>query len=119
MAKKLQDFTADYLRECIIDCNTHDRRFFRCWLDGSYGGEGVYHANCEYLMRNHARPRTLRAFVISEWCHYIAHENDCSAGTVQRHMVNTLSRERLEQLNAELIDDALDLIRDQLDEVAA
>jgi hypothetical protein len=33
-------------------------------------------------------------------------------------MTNSLTTEELEQFNAELIDDALDLVRDQLEEVA-
>ena len=35
-----------------------------------------------------------------------------------QHMTNNLTTEELEQFNAELIDDALDLVRDQLEEVA-
>ncbi len=116
--KKLNNLTADHLRACITDCNIYTRRFFRCWIDGSYRGEAHYAANCGYLMTFHDNPKRLRGFVISEWCDYIAEEYGCSASTVMRHMVSTLTTEELEQLNAELIDDALDLVRDQLEEAA-
>lgn len=112
--KKLNNLTADHLRTCITDCNIYTRRFFRCWLDGSYKGEEHYTANCIYL-KTFNEPKHLRQFVISEWCDYIAEEYDCSTSTVMRHMVSTLTTEELEQLNAELIDDALDLVRDQLE----
>lgn len=118
MTKKLQSLDTEYLQESIKDCNTPLRRFFRCWLDGSYKGFEHYQDNVFMLSRHHDKPKVIRGYVICEFCDYIAHEYDCSTSTVRQHMTNSLTTEELEQFNAELIDDALDLVRDQLEEVA-
>ena len=101
------------LNESIItDSNHFMRRMFRCWLDGSYNGEGHYHNNCEIVRSSQDKPSQLRAFVIGEWCAYLAFDNDCKPSTIQRHMVRDFTGGQLDRLNEQLIDDALDLIAD-------
>lgn len=102
--------------DIIDDSNHHLRRFFRCWIDGSYNGEGHYHANCDYAREYYEDDGALRAHAISEWCHYMAADNDCSPSTVQRHMVEYFTRPQLEALNEELIDDLRDLVRDDMED---
>ena len=99
----------------ITDSNDPARRFFRCWLDGSYNGEGHYRMNCDYVRENYGNDRRLRAFVIGQWCDYLAADNDCSPDTVRRQMVRAFTGKQLDALNAELIDDARDLVRDEMD----
>jgi hypothetical protein len=101
--------------DIITDSNNCMRRFFRCWLDGSYNGEGHYHHNCDVARENYNNDKALRSHVISEWCDYLAAENECSRSTVQRHMVNTFTRENLDRLNVELIDDLRDLVADEME----
>ncbi len=103
----------------ITDSNHPARRFFRCWIDGSYNGEGHYRANCDYAREHYHDDNKLRAFVVSEWCDYLAQENDCSTSTIRRHMVRDFNRDQLEALNVELIDDLRDLVRDDMEDSAA
>jgi hypothetical protein len=101
--------------DIITDSNHHMRRFFRCWIDGSYNGEGHYHNNCDVARENYANDKRLRSHVISEWCDYMAADNDCSTSTVQRHMVKHFTGGQLDALNVELIDDLRDLVRDEME----
>lgn len=106
--------------DIIDDSNHYMRRFFRCWIDGSYNGEGHYRHNCDIARTNYdieikAYHRRLRSHVISEWCAYLAADNDCTGGTVQRHMVKTFTGQQLDALNEELIDDLRDLVRDEME----
>jgi hypothetical protein len=101
--------------DLITDSNHPTRRFFRCWIDGSYKGEGHYHNNCDVARENYSNDKRLRSHVISEWCDYMATDNDCSVSTVQRHMVNAFTGNQLDALNAELIDDLRDLVCDEME----
>jgi hypothetical protein len=100
----------------LTDSNHHDRRFFRCWIDGSYNGENHYRANCEYIRENYHNEKRLRALAISEWCARMAADNDCSVSTVQRAMVREFTGGELDQLNLELVDDLRDLVRDDMED---
>ena len=100
----------------LLEVNHATRRFFRCWLDGSYLGYDHYQANLEFLKANHDNPKRLRMFVISEFTKYTAHDADCSYGYAQKVIVETISKDKLEKLNNLLIEDALDLIADWLEE---
>ena len=101
--------------DILTDSNCWHRRFFRCWIDGSYNGQGHYLANCEHVKANYENDRYLRGLAISEWCQFLAAEFDCAPGTVQRHMVNTFTGGQLDALNEELIDDLRDLVRDSME----
>lgn len=90
------------------DVNHWLRRFFRCWLDGSYNGYEQYKLTLEYLNQHKNEYKKLRGFVISEFCKFIALEFDCNYTTTQKAIVK--SGIDLEELNKQLIDDALDLI---------
>lgn len=107
--------TANDIKESITDCNTWYRRFFRCWIDGSYLGAGHYHDNCDRVRRDYSNDRALRALAITSFCAFVAHEEDCSPSTVQRHLVREVSIDDLEALNVELIDDLRDLVRDEME----
>ena len=100
----------------LLEVNHATRRFFRCWLDGSYLGYDHYQANLEFLKANHDNPKRLRMFVISEFTKYTAHDADCSYGYAQKVIVETIGKDKLEKLNNLLIEDALDLIADWLEE---
>ena len=101
-------------REILTDVNHHERRFFRCWIDGSYDGEG-YHQNCDLVRQHWDNPKGLRALAVSEWLQYQAYENECSTSTVRRHMIEQFSREELEALNLELADELRDLVRYEME----
>ena len=100
----------------IDDVNTPMRRHFRCWLDGSYNGREHYLRNCKYLWENRNNRRALRSFIVREFCEYLAREYDCSYGYAQKAMVACTTPTRLERLNELLIDDALDLIAERIQE---
>jgi hypothetical protein len=103
---------ADTVGSMINDSNHVMRRFFRCYLDGSYGNQEDYTRNCDYLRENEDKPKRLRSFLIMRFTSYIAKEYDCHYSTAQKSITSAFSKTDLERLTVELIDDALDLIRD-------
>lgn len=88
------------------------RRFFRCWLDGSYNGEGHYRRNIAYIKQYKDDDKKMRSFVISEFIPFILREFDCSYSTARVAITKALTKKQLETLNQELIADALNLIVD-------
>ena len=112
MTQKKDRLLRDLSGDLIKDANHPTRRFFRCWLDGSYLGENHYRRNVAYLKKNHEDKKALRRFVIREFVQYMAHDADCSSSYVQNVIVDKFSKDNLAMLNDQLIDDALDLIED-------
>lgn len=102
-------------RDILTNDNHYERRFFRCWIDGSYNGEEHYRHNCDLVRQHWDNPKGLRALAISEWLQYQAQENECSTSTVHRHMVKQFTRDELEALNLELVDELRDLVRDDME----
>ena len=98
--------------DIITDSNHPMRRFFRCWIDGSYLGQGHYQNNCEQVRGDYESDKSI---AINQWCEYLAHDNHCSPVTVQRHMVKHFNKAQLAELNTELIDDLRDLVRDEME----
>jgi hypothetical protein len=93
--------------------NHWSRRFFRCWIDGSYNGYEEYKRSIEYItehkdLTEYHHRKAMRMFVISNFCKFIAREYDCSVSTAQKAIVR--SGIDLEHFNNELIDDCMDLI---------
>ena len=121
-SKDTNTWQADTVGSMINDSNHVMRRFFRCYLDGSYGNQEDYTRNCEYLREcdtytpfgrsNDAKRKKIRSFVIMRFTSYIATEYDCHYSTAQKAITSAFSKTDLERLTVELIDDALDLIRD-------
>ena len=102
--------------QLIDDVNHPMRRAFRCWLDGSYNGEGHYITNCEFVKRNYDNYKQMRMFVINEFVKFIAREYDCSYGHAQSCIVQAISKDNLARLNDWLIEDAADLVADYIQE---
>ena len=107
----------------LLDCNHATRRFFRCWLDGSYLGEEHYRDNVAYLRQSLSRygvgaklEAKLHGWVIGQFVRYTAHDAQCSHGYAQRVIVDTVDGETLSELTQHLITDALDLIEDDMRE---
>ena len=105
-----KDRIARDLQGDLMEDNHGTRRFFRCWLDGSYLGYEHYKANLAFLRANSHKPASLRSFVISEFVHYMAHDADCSPKYAQNVITQIIPRQQLERLNNALISDALDLM---------
>jgi len=99
----------------IADGNTPTRRFFRCWLDGSYNGEEHYKRNCEYVREHYSDDKALRRFIIPEFVAYMACDHDCSESTARAAITEAYTTSGLEELNLQLIDDARDLVRDEME----
>ena len=107
----------------LLDSNHATRRFFRCWLDGSYLGEDHYRDNITYLHQSLNRygvgaklEAKIRGWVISQFVRYTAHDAQCSHNYAQKVIVDTVERETLNELTDHLIADALDLIEDDVRE---
>lgn len=107
----------------LLDCNHATRRFFRCWLDGSYLGDEHYRDNVAYLRQSLSRygvgaklEAKLHGWVIGQFVRYTAHDAQCSHGYAQRVIVDTVDGETLSELTQHLITDALDLIEDDMRE---
>jgi len=94
----------------ISDDNSPTRRFFRCWLDGSYLGEQHYKRNQSYIKDNLSNKGRLRSFVISEFAKYIAHDGDCSPSYARCVVLEKIGRDNIEALNDKLIEDAKELV---------
>tara|TARA_B100001778_G_C18595998_1_gene634711 strand:+ start:2459 stop:2824 length:366 start_codon:yes stop_codon:yes gene_type:complete len=92
------------------DVNHHRRRFFRCWLDGSYNGESHYRANCEVVRNNYHSWSKLREFVLSEFVDYTAKEYETSRQTASDAISSSMTSSRLIILLDALVDDARDLV---------
>lgn len=111
------------LRGDLLDSNHATRRFFRCWLDGSYLGEEHYRDNVAYLRQSLSRygvgmklEAKIHGWVIGQFVRYTAHDAQCSHGYAQRVIVDTVDGETLADLTHHLITDALDLIEDDMRE---
>lgn len=107
----------------LLDSNHATRRFFRCWLDGSYLGDEHYRDNVAYLRQSLSRygvgaklEAKLHGWVIGQFVRYTAHDAQCSHGYAQRVIVDTVDGETLSELTQHLITDALDLIEDDMRE---
>lgn len=109
--------SADCIRESVTNPNTWERRFFRCYIDGSYLGYDHYKSNCQEVSRFFDDDSVLRACAINWFCDFIALEAGCHYSTAQKHMVSEVPRDVLEALNVELIDDLRDLVRYQFENV--
>ena len=96
--------------QLIDDVNHPVRRYFRCWLDGSYDGEATYKRNCKYILNHHDNHRRMRSFVIHQFTAYTAYEYNVSFGYAQECIVACITKPDLEHLNELLIEDALDLV---------
>jgi len=92
------------------DVNHARRRFFRCWIDGSYNGESHYRRNCDYVRRNHNNHNMMRQFVISEFCQYVASDYDISMEYAETCISSSMSASRFLLLINHLVDDALNLV---------
>ena len=107
----------------LLDCNHATRRFFRCWLDGSYLGDEHYRDNVAYLRQSLSRYGVgaklevkIRPWVINQFVRYTAHDAQCSYSHAQKVIVATVDSATLNELTDHLITDALDLIEDDVRE---
>ena len=95
--------------QLIDDINHFRRRFFRCWLDGSYHGANTYHDNIQFITNNRGNDKVMRSWIVQQFIRYIAHGYECSTSTAFRAINSSIDRETLETLNRDLIIDALDM----------
>jgi len=107
----------------LLDSNHATRRFFRCWLDGSYLGYEHYQDNIAYLRQSLQRYGVgaklevkIRPWVINQFVRYTAHDAQCSYSHAQKVIVATVDSATLNELTDHLITDALDLIEDDVRE---
>jgi len=92
-------------------CNHWIRRFYRCYIDGSYKGESHYKENIRRITEAKGNRKKLKSFAIQSFVEFLSSEFEISSSTIQKTVVNSLSDKQLERLNNELIDDSLDLIK--------
>ena len=108
----IKERIANDLSGNLFDANCPTRRFFRCWLDGSYNGEEHYRRNVAFIQKNKDDKRRMRSFVISEFVLYTACDSHCSPSYAAKMIKEIVPANDLERLNDELIEDALDLVED-------
>jgi len=96
------------------DENHWIRRFFRCYIDGSYNGVEHYKSNCSQIRYAYNNDKDLRSFVICQFTRFIGQEHDCCYSTAQNAIVSECTKNELDRLNTELIDDARDLVRESM-----
>ena len=87
----------------LENVNHSVRRFFRCWLDGSYNGYNEY----QRLMAHYrAYPNKRRAIIIGEWKKYISKDFDLSPQTVTKAMYMAFTEKQVDRLTDQLVEDA-------------
>ena len=133
---------SDILRDLqgdLMDSNHATRRYFRCWLDGSYLGEDHYRSNVEALKKivdggqKGWRVR-LNSWTINQFVLFTAHDAFCSYGYAQKCIVDCFKtidvtegfqppypdyKHFLRVFTDELSEDACDLIEDYIKAEAA
>ena len=107
---ELVELLDDYKRT-VDDKNNHwVRRFFRCWLDGSYLGEDHYKGNQSHIRILKDTPE-LSEWVLNEFYRFLRHEFDGYTPYRIISAVNCVfSGEEKQKLTQDLVVDALDLI---------
>tara|TARA_B100000424_G_C22669770_1_gene367752 strand:+ start:184 stop:561 length:378 start_codon:yes stop_codon:yes gene_type:complete len=97
--------------------NSWVRRFFRLFLEGSYGFENRPNFN---NLKNRVNPKMtdkqfnkqLRSFTIEQFSKFGALEFNCSRGYFQKVMVETFSKDELKMINLilgfEIIDEMVE-----------
>ena len=113
--QELASILEDYILETHKPDNDHTnhwiRRFFRCYIDGSYKGQEHYKTNCTYVQAHKDEPRRIRSFAISSFLDFLNVEfPDINRQTIQKLIVKIFIPHELEKLNAELVDDYKDLV---------
>jgi len=118
----------------ILDPNHFTRRMFRCWLDGSYLGEEHYHENCEFVRSLYDNEKELTRWVKRQFAQYLAHEESAKSWSQVYSMIPRIltfcvwddkpyysgapwapNYIKLSELYVELVDDARDLVRDEIE----
>lgn len=118
----------------IFDSNHFTRRMFRCWLDGSYLGEAHYHENCNFVRSLYDNDKALSQWVKRQFAQYLAHEENAARWSQVSAMIPRVltfcvwddkpyfggapwapNYIKLSELYVELVDDARDLVRDEVE----
>ena len=113
----LKDLLSDYVQGNdqhsleSEDGNHWIRRFYRCYIEGSYKGESHYRENIRRITEVKGNRKKLKSFAIQSFVEFLSSEFEISSSTIQKTVVNSLSDKQLERLNNELINDSLDLIK--------
>ena len=85
------------------------RRLFRCWLDGSYEGEGHYRINRNYATLFNDDGLSMREFVITEFARFMEREYECTEEEARVWVKDLLGPIHSEVLYIQLVHDAMDL----------
>tara|TARA_Y100001938_G_C7760315_1_gene268246 strand:+ start:45 stop:437 length:393 start_codon:yes stop_codon:yes gene_type:complete len=94
------------------------RRFFRLYLDGSYTNYYDYKTNCEILKSCNGNVKKLTAFIVPKFIQFIKKEfSELSEYKIRKAIKEAFNysknnKTQLELFNANLITDALDLIKE-------
>ena len=99
--------------ENFQNSNSWVRRFFRLFLDGSYGFENYPNYENLKLRYNQKKSKTqkmkvLRSFIIENFSKFGAIEFNCSRGYFQKVIVQTFSKNELEEINKILIEELIE-----------
>ena len=114
--QELKEILESYLSDSE-QVNHWLRRFFRCYIDGSYTGEGKYRETLEIIriyreLEKKKSKRTkafLRSWTIAQFVNFLAIEfSDISRTTIIKYIKNTFGN-MLEHFNKQLMDDVLDM----------
>jgi len=100
----IKDRINDLLNNIIEDENDPTRRHFRCWIDGGYNGEDSYRKNFERVEKANTLSK-LRSFTIEQFTCFIAFESGCSYGYAQENIVKYFSKDQLNALTYELMEE--------------
>tara|TARA_R100000231_G_scaffold105734_1_gene78332 strand:+ start:527 stop:928 length:402 start_codon:yes stop_codon:yes gene_type:complete len=92
------------------------RRYFRMFLDGSYGGQGIYNENCRAITECNGNYRKLRAFIVPRFIEFIKLEFKMSEYQIRKAIFEAFNYSKdnttsLDAFNNLLIFDAEEMAR--------
>lgn len=123
-----QQITRDLAGLDVNDSNSHVRRYFRLFIEGSYAngnGEQVQAENLRTLRsifwdgetRRSGVRKQMRSWVINQFVRNCMADYGGSYAHVQKCIVDSMSKEKLEELTTELVLDAIEWMHSASEEV--
>lgn len=123
-----QQITRDLAGLDVNDSNSHVRRYFRLFIEGSYAngnGEQVQAENLSTLRsifwdgetRRSGVRKQMRSWVINQFVRNCMADYGGSYAHVQKCIVDSMSKEKLEELTTELVLDAIEWMHSASEEV--
>lgn len=123
-----EQITRDLAGLDVNDSNSHVRRYFRLFIEGSYANGNGAEVQAENLRtlrnifwdgetRRSGVRKQMRSWVINQFVRNCMADYGGSYSHVQKCIVDSMSKEKLEELTTELVLDAIEWMHSASEEV--